>query len=112
MGDRIMKTALLSLGSILLCSSLVQAQTILELGNSIQNSSSQTSIPVNTVIQPNFLIDSVSSSQQFFRGGRDSFYFLPAENTKPILKIDQTFDFQEVDQEEINKINPEEKSNK
>ena len=111
-----MKAALFSLGFIycFLCVKLVQAQTSPGLGNVIQNSGSIPSTHFDTarpIGQQNFFIDSGSGSQQFFRDGRDSLYFLPAENTKPILKIDDTSNMPEADRKEINGIDSEEQSN-
>ena len=115
MCDRVMKATLLFLGLIpcLFCAKLVQAQTNPGLRNTIQNSGSIPSTRLDTVrpVRQSNFIDSNSGSQQFFRGGEDSLYLLPAEDTKPILKIDDTSDIPETDRREINSVNSEEQLN-
>lgn len=116
MCQHIMKVALFSLGLMpsLFYASLVQAQSSSGLSNSIQNSGSMPPTRLDNiqpVRQPNFLIDSSSGSQQFFRDGRDSLYLLPAESAEPILKIDEGNDIQETEQIERNDIDGEKQLN-
>lgn len=108
-----MKVALFFLGllSSLFLTKIAQAQTNSGLSNTIRNSGSLSPDRldnVRPVRQQNFLIDSSSGSQQFFRDGRDSLYLLPAENAEPILKIDDTPKIQEGDNKDANDVNSEE----
>lgn len=112
MCQHIMKVALFSLGLMpsLFYANLVQAQSNSGLSNTIQNSGSRPSTRLDNiqpVRQPNFLIDSSSGSQQFFRDGRDSLYLLPTESTEPILKIDERIDVQGTEQKERDNIDAE-----
>jgi len=116
MREGIMKAVLFSLGLIpcLMFVEHVQAQISPGSSNSIQNSGSippARSDNFRPIGQQNFLIDSNRGSQQFFRDGRESLYFLPAGNTESILKIDETSDIQEADQKEKNDVDSEEQLN-
>lgn len=111
-----MKTSLFFLGLIpvLFRASLVQAQTNPGLSNIRQNSGLISPARLDNarpVRQQNFLIDSSSGSQQFFRDGRDSLYLLPAENLEPILKIDDTSDTPKANQKEMSDVDSEEQLN-
>ncbi|MGL6344465.1 MAG: hypothetical protein ACRC80_35615, partial [Waterburya sp.] len=56
-----------------------------------------------SVEQQDFIIDSVNSSQQFFRQDQffrqnnDQLYFLPESKSEPILKIDKTVEAEGID---------------
>lgn len=60
-----------------------------------------------SVEQQDFIIDSVNSSQQFFRQDQffrqnnDQLYFLPEPKSEPILKIDKTVEAEGIDYEDI-----------
>lgn len=53
-------------------------------------------------VQRQFSTDLQGGSQDFFRRGDEGLYFLPTENSKPILKIDE-----EVKSDEIKAPQPE-----
>ena len=104
MGSRIIKEALFLTGfaSATLFADLARSQPVDGVNNTVQNSA-QTSLQYNEirlVRQQNFLIDSGSSSQQFFQQGKKQLYFLP-EKAKPILKIDKTVKADGVNYEDL-----------
>ena len=55
---------------------------------------------IQPVRQPNFLPNS-GGSQQFFEGGGDRLYFLPAEKSEPILRIDKTVEAEGLNYEDL-----------
>lgn len=57
---------------------------------------------IQPVRQPNFPVDS-GGSQQFFEGGQDRIYFLPEEESEPILEIDKTIEADGVRYEDLQK---------
>lgn len=105
MGSRIIKEALFltGLASATFFADLARSQSVDGVNNTIQNSG-QTSLQYNDVRpvrQQNFLVDSGSSSQQFFQQGKKQLYFLPEEKAKPILKIDKTVKADGVNYEDL-----------
>lgn len=87
--------------------SIAQAQTNAPggLSNTLQNSGFPSSPGqfnnIRPVRQQNFLIDSGSGSQQFFRRGREQLYLLPEEEPKPILQIDETIEAEGIDYQDL-----------
>ncbi len=105
MGSRIIKEALFltGLASATLFADPARSQSVDGVNNTIQNSG-QVPVQFNNVRpvrQPNFLIDSDSSSQRFFQQGREELYFLPEKKTEPILKIDKTVKADGVNYEDL-----------
>ncbi len=105
MGSRIIKEALFltELASATLFADPARSQSVDGVNNTIQNSG-QTSLQYNDirpVRQPNFLINSDSSSQQFFQQGKKQLYFLPEKKAKPIVKIDKTVKADGVNYEDL-----------
>ncbi|MGL4883321.1 MAG: hypothetical protein ACRC8K_20015 [Waterburya sp.] len=109
-----MKTILFLTGilSLTLTCYTAQAQTN-PSGLQGNNIPSLNDIPSNqldeplTVEQQDFVIDSVNSSQQFFRQDQffrqnnDQLYFLPESKSEPILKIDETVETEKIDAEDL-----------
>ncbi len=91
--------------SLTLTCSMVQAQQNPSgtLGNTTPNlplSSGQFN-NFEPIRQPNFLIESGSGSQQFFRQGREQLYLLPQEKSEPILQIDETIEAEGVNYQDL-----------
>lgn len=81
-----------------------QGQTPSGINSTSPNSGSISPNGLNNarpIRQQNFLIDSGSGSQEFFRQGGDQLYLLPEENSEPILKIDEATDTEKVDNEPL-----------
>jgi hypothetical protein len=105
--ERIMKTILFLIGilSVTLAGYTAEAQTN-PSGSQGNNIPSLNDIPSNqlddaqSVEQQDFIIDSINSSQQFFRQDNDQLYFLP-EKSEPILKIDKTIEAEGIDYEDL-----------
>lgn len=86
------------------CSTTVQAQS--NPSGSIDNTSPNIErlSPIESIGQQNLQQDfypSSGGSQQFFRQGSDRLYFLPAEKSEPILKIDKTVEAEGVNYEDL-----------
>ncbi|MEL7420003.1 MAG: hypothetical protein AAGK10_15735, partial [Cyanobacteria bacterium J06555_3] len=71
--------------ALLLAASIAKAQT--PTPANFGNSGGQIN-DVRPISQPGTVFDSNSGSRQFFQQGRDKLYFLPAEESEPILQID------------------------
>jgi hypothetical protein len=105
--ERIMKTILFLIGilSVTLAGYTAKAQTN-PSGLQGNNIPSLNEIPSNqfdnaqSVEQQDFIIDSINSSQQFFRQDNDQLYFLP-EKSEPILKIDKTVEAEGINYEDL-----------
>ncbi len=109
-----MKTTLFLIGilSVTLACYTAKAQTN-PSGSGGNNIPSLNDIPSNkldnsqSAEQQDFIIDSVNSSQQFFRQDQffrqnnDQLYFLPESKSEPILKIDKTIEAEGIDYEDI-----------
>ena len=62
---------------------------------------------IKPVRQPSFPVDA-GGSQQFFEGGQDRIYFLPEEESKPILEIDDTIEAEGIRYEDLQKKSDDE----
>lgn len=107
-GERMMKTTLFLIGilSLTLTCHTAKAQTN-PSGSGGNNIPSLNDIPSNqlddaqSVEQQDFIINSVNSSQQFFRQDNEQLYFLPESKSEPILKIDKTIEAEGIDYKDI-----------
>lgn len=108
MRDRLTKITIFCLSSISLITiaHAVKAQDGVSgivnspMGEAIDNFNNSSS----SFSQPVFLPDT-SSSQQFFKQGREQLYLLPEDTSDDILKIDRTIEAEGINWENLQEIN-------